>query len=103
MADDFDLEGFEQDLKKQLEQSNIAFQGIYKSELNELTGLSRDEIDSITPDTTDLQKYDELITVVKAASAVNLAQAELKNQIEKLGTLAVEIAKHVPSLAALFV
>lgn len=103
MADDFDLDGFEQDLKKTLEQSGKAFSGTYKTELNELAGLSREEIDVITPDTTDLQKYDELISVVKAASAANLAQAELKYQIEKLGTVAVEIAKKIPALAAIFV
>lgn len=103
MADDFDLEGFEQDLKNTLEQSCNAFNGKYKTELNELAGLSREEIDMITPDLTDLQKYDELITVVKAASAANLAQAELKNQIEKLGTVAVEIAKKIATLAALFI
>lgn len=103
MADDFDLEGFEKDLKNTLEQSGNAFNGKYKTELNELAGLSREEIDMITPDLTDLQKYDELITVVKAASAANLAQAELKNQIEILGTVAVKIAKKIPTLAALFI
>lgn len=103
MTDEFDLAGFESDLKETLEHSAEAFKGRYKDELNKLAGFSREAIDAITPDTTDLQKYDELIVVVKAASAANIAQAELKNQIEKLGTIAVEIAKRVPTLAALFV
>ena len=50
----------------------------------------------------DLQKYDELITVVREASRVNLEQAALKAQIIKLGETAVTIAKRVPTLAALF-
>lgn len=103
MSDEFDLEAFEADLDATLERGREAFKGIYKQQLNELSGLSREEVDAITPDLTDLQKYDELITVVKEASRVNLAQADLKKQIEKLGAVAVKIAERVPSLAALFV
>lgn len=102
MSSEFDLEAFEEDLDATLERGREAFKGKYKTQLNELAGLSRTEIDAITPDITDLQKYDELITVVKEASRVNLAQAQLKEQIEKLGVVAVKIAKRVPSLAALF-
>lgn len=103
MSDEFDLDGFTADLDATLERGRVAFRGKYKDQLNQLAGLSRAEIDAITPDLTDLQKYDELITVVKEASRVNLAQAELKHQIEKLGAVAVQIAKRVPSLAALLV
>jgi hypothetical protein len=99
----FDLSGFEEDLDATLERGREAFNGKYKNELNELTGLSRAEIDEISPDTTDLEIYDRLITVVKEASRVNLAQAELKHQIAKLGSLAITIAGKVPSLAKLFV
>lgn len=102
MSDDFDLEGFEADLEETLEKGREAFNGIYKDQLNELEGLSRAEVDTITPDTTDLEKYDELITVVKEASRVNLSQAQLKAQIEKLGQIAVKIAERVPSIASLF-
>lgn len=98
---DFDLEGFESDLNDTLEKSRIAFEGKYKDQLNDLSGLSKSEIDSITPDMTDLQKYDELITVVKEASRANLQQAQLKAQIIKLGDVAVKIASRVPSLAAI--
>lgn len=97
---EFDLEGFESDLDTTLANSRKAFEGKYKDELNALAGLSKDEIDSITLDTTDLQKYDELITVVKEASRVNLEQAALKAQILKLGDVAVTIAGRIPSLAA---
>ncbi len=103
MSDEFSLEAFEQELGVSLEEGRKAFEGDHKEALNELAGLSREEVDAITPDLTDLQKYDELITVVKKASATNLQQAELKKQILKLGDVAVEIAKKVPSLAAIFV
>ena len=97
----FDLEAFESDLEATLARGCEAFKGKYKDQLNELAGLSRSEIDAITPDTTDLEKYDELITVVKEASRVNLSQAQLKQQIVKLGGIAIKIAERVPSLAAM--
>jgi len=99
MSNGFDLSAFEADLEDTLERGREAFKGAYKDELNELAGLSRSEIDAITPDTTDLEKYDELITVVKEASRVNLSQAQLRQKIESLGAVAVNIAKRVPSLS----
>jgi hypothetical protein len=103
MSNGFDLDAFEADLDETLRQGREAFRGKYALELDELAGLSRAEIDAITPGITDLQKYDELITVVKEASRVNLAQAQLKQQIERLGSVAVSIARHVPSLGHMFV
>lgn len=102
MSNEFDLDAFNADLDATLERGREAFKGKYKEELDELAGLSRAEIDAITPDMTDLQKYDELITVVKEASRVNLTQAQLKQNINKLGVVAIKIAKRVPSLAGLF-
>lgn len=102
MPDEFNLEAFETDLDATLERGREAFRGRYKDELNELAGLSRAEIDAITPDMTDLQKYDELITVVKEASRVNLTQTQLRRKIEALGATAVKIARRVPSLAGIF-
>jgi hypothetical protein len=93
---------FRKRIKKQLEENRKAFEGIYKDGLNELLGLSKADIDKITPDTTDMEIYDGLITVVKEASRINVSQAELKNRIEELGNIAIEIAKKVPSLAKLF-
>jgi hypothetical protein len=98
---DFDVDGFEEDLLNVLKESKKAFMGKYKESLNELAGLSREEIDKITPDITDLQKYDELMVVVKAASAKNTDQAELKRQIEELGDVAIKVAAQVPSLVKL--
>jgi hypothetical protein len=101
MADDFDPEEFKRRVKEQLNASREAFDGKYKDELTQLAGLSRAEIDALTPGITDLQTYDALIVVVKEASRVNLAQAELKTQIEKRGDIAMTIAKMVPTLAAI--
>ena len=91
-------EEFRKKLRESLAENRKRFQGIYKNQINELLGLSREEIDRITPDTTDLEVYDQLITVVKEASAANVSQAELKTHIEDLGAVAIEIAKKVGSL-----
>ena len=103
MPDDFDFSGFAEDVKKDLENGREAFKGKYANELDALLGLSRAEIDKLIPGTADLDTYDQLIAVVKDASRRNLAQAELKGQIQKLGKLAVTIAKTVPVLAKVLV
>ena len=99
MTDTFDPEAFRKRVREQLKLSREAFDGLYSVELTQLCGLSKEEVDSVTPGNLDMQKYDALIAVVKEASRVNLAQAELKSQIEKLGEVAVSIAKKIPSLA----
>jgi hypothetical protein len=96
-------EEFERRLREKMAENREAFEGQYADEINALMGLSREEIDLITPDVTDLEVYDQLLTVVKEASRVNMATAELKTRIEDLGSIAVEIAKKVPSFAAMLV
>jgi predicted XRE-type DNA-binding protein len=97
-----DMTQFKKDLKKDLEAGRKAFEGQYSAEINELMGLSRSEIDAIMPGAEDLQKYDQLITVVKQASQHNISQAQLAENIRALGGIAVSIAKKCGSLAALF-
>lgn len=89
------------DLKAIIKKNNEAFRGEFDEEIKGLLGLSRAEIDAITPDVTDLATYAALIEVVKEASRKNVSQAELKARIGQLGDVAVEIAKKVPSLAKL--
>ncbi|NIR58272.1 MAG: hypothetical protein GWO02_01490 [Gammaproteobacteria bacterium] len=96
-----DVEEFRRSLREDLEKNRRAFEGKYKAELDELLGLSREEIDRLVPGTTDLATYERLITVVKEASRANVEQAELKARVEELGDIAIRIARHVPSLAAL--
>lgn len=101
MSDEFDPRAFRRRMNRQLEESRQAFNGEYADELKQLSGLSRDEIGAITPDDLDLQKYDELIVLVKEASRLNLEQAKLVEEIKKLGDVAVSIAKKVPSISGL--
>jgi len=96
-----DIEEFKRKLKEKMAENRQAFEGEYKDQINDLMGLSKVEVDSITPDNTDMEIYDQLITVVKEASRVNLSQAQLKQRIKELGEVALKIAKKVPSLAAL--
>jgi hypothetical protein len=81
--------------------ADAAFNGSYKNELDKLHGLSRAEIDSIIPGTTDLQIYSVLIKVVEKASKDNLSQAQLIENIKELGDVAVKIAKKIPQFANL--
>lgn len=96
-------EDFAKLLDGDLEIIHEAFQGAYKEEIEGLLSLSKEEIDKITPDTTDLEIYDKLIAVVRRASSNNISQAELKNRIIELGEVAVSISKRVTKLAGLFI
>ena len=82
-------------------EADAAFNGQYKKELNELMGLSKEEIDAVIPGTADLQMYSILIKVVEKASKDNLSQAQLIDNIKNLGELAVKIAKKIPQFSAL--
>jgi hypothetical protein len=90
-------EEFKARLRSKMTENREAFEGEYKNQLSALMGLSKAEVDAIT---TDIETYDKLITVVKEASRVNLAQAQLKENIKELGAIAVKIAEKVPGLLA---
>lgn len=79
-------------------EADAAFNGKFKDELNALNGLSKTEIDAMTPGTADLRMYSVLIKVVEKASRDNLAQAQLIEDIKELGDLAIKIAKKIPRL-----
>ena len=96
-ADDFEAE-----LEKSLDRADAAFRGRYKNELKELLASSAEDL-GIRPRTTDAEVYSKLISVVKAASAFNISQAELKDRIVALGKVGVSIAKRVAGLARLFI
>ena len=88
-------------LRRFVQKADESFNGNYKEELYQLTGLSKDEINSVTPDTEDLRTYYVLLKVVEKASRQNLTQAELVDDIKELGDVAIKIAKKIPSLASL--
>lgn len=83
------------------EEADASFNGLYKEDLNRLTGLSKEEVDSVTPGTEDLRVYSVLTKVVEQASRNNVKQADLIEDIKELGDIAIKIAKKVPSFAAL--
>lgn len=89
-------------LRARYAQIREEFYGKYKEEIKGLQGLSREEIDSITPGTTDTEIYLKLIALVQEASKENFKKAELLEDIKELGDVAIKIAKKVPSLASLF-
>ena len=90
-------------LNKDADQIDKAFRGEYKDQIAGLYALSKEDVDALTPDSSDLQTYAKLIAIVEKASAENLAQAELKSQIRTLGALGQRVAALVPSLARLLV
>jgi len=95
------LDDFETAFKNALDESDKAFMGSHAAALKSLSAMSQSEVEAITPDTKDLQEYDKLIAVVRAASARNVSNAELASRIKSLGSVAVAIAKKVPSLASI--
>jgi transcriptional regulator len=70
----------------------------YQKEINQLKGLSQEEIASITSDTKD---HTALIKVVEQAKQENLSKAQLVENIKSLGDIAVKIAKKTPQFAQL--
>lgn len=97
-----DTATFKRKLRAKMKENRKAFEGEYREQINELMGLSKADVEAVTPDTSGMEVYDQLITVVKEASSVNLSQAELKQRVEDLGGAAIQIARKVPSLASMF-
>tara|TARA_R110002074_G_scaffold99562_4_gene215033 strand:+ start:1016 stop:1297 length:282 start_codon:yes stop_codon:yes gene_type:complete len=83
---------------KLAEEADKAFNGDYSEELNDLVGLSKEELESVIPDTQNKNTYIALIKIVEQASKENTKQADLINNIKELGEVAVNIAKKVPGL-----
>ena len=82
--------------------ADAVFNGMYSSELRQLKGLSKEEINAIVPASNSMQTYQALVEVVEKASKDNLAQAKLISKIKSLGTSAIKLAKKIPGWAALF-
>jgi hypothetical protein len=70
----------------------------YQQEIEQLKGLSPEDIIAITPNTED---HAALIKVVKQASEENLSKAQLVANIKQLGASVVKIAKKTPLLLEL--
>lgn len=90
------------ELTRIIDQTRAEFEGKYGEELQSLLGLSKEQLEEISPQVESTEVYAHLIAVVRNASARNLSIAQLRSRIRALGEVAVEIAKKVPGLARLF-
>ena len=81
------------------DEADAAFNATYQEELNQLKGLSPEDIASITP---NIKEYTALLSVVEKASKENISKAQLAANIRQLGTVVVKIAKKTPLLSELF-
>ncbi|MEQ8441235.1 MAG: hypothetical protein RIM33_11505 [Alphaproteobacteria bacterium] len=97
----FDRNAFLQRLEQARAETRATLDGRFEDHYRGLRGLSQEEIEAITPDRTDEEVYEVLMATVQEATRQNIEQAELVNRIKELGTVAIAIAKKVPSLAAL--
>ncbi len=88
---------FEQMFKK----ADEAFDKKYQSELDQLNGLSEDEIKALIPDTKALEVYKMLVAVVEEAQKENLLRSQVIQRIQALGESAVNVAKKVSGLKEL--
>lgn len=86
-------DGFEERFREALNKADERFRGEHKGYLKDLLGLSKTEIDSITPDNIDLLEYERLMAVVRAATDANLSNVALMQRIKQLGGTAIKIAK----------
>ena len=82
-------------LDRLFKEANDAFDGKYSSEVNELNGLSKAEIDKITPGTEGQKAYKVLMKLVEEASRENMDKAELIDQIKETGEIGISIAKKI--------
>ena len=101
MSNGINLDDMFEEMDKAADRAEKALEGEFSEIYKELRSLSPEQIDSITPDTTDQKEYERLISLVQEATARNLNQAQLVERIKGLGDVAVSIARKVPSLAAL--
>ena len=101
MPNEIDLDAMLAEMDRAAERTRATLDGRYGQIYTELRGLSKEEIEAVTPDTTDQEEYERLMALVQEATRQNLDQAELVNRIKALSNVAVTIAKKVPSLAAI--
>ena len=71
----------------------------YQQEIEQLKGLSPEDIASITP---NIKEYTAIVSVVEKTSKENISKAQLAANNRQLGTVVVKIAKKTPLLSELF-
>lgn len=88
-------------MREAAERTKATLNGQFEDHFRGLRGLSKEEIEVITPDRTDEEIYEVLMETVQEATQQNIQQSELIDRVKELGSVAVAIAKKVPSLAVL--
>jgi hypothetical protein len=101
MSNGVNLDDIFAEMERAADRAEKALDGQFSDIYKELRNLSPDEIDSITPGTTDQKEYERMIALVQEATERNLNQAQLVDRIKEMGGVAISIAQKVPSLAAL--
>ena len=101
MNGNVDLDALFAEMDAAADRAELTLNGQFADFYKGLRNLSPEEIDDITPDTTDQKEYERLIALVQQATQQNLDQAQLIERIKALGDIAIAIAKKVPSIAAL--
>jgi diacylglycerol kinase family enzyme len=101
MSNGIDLDDMFAEMDRAADRAERALNGQFSEIYKQLRSLSPEEIDSITPDTTDQKEYERMIALVQEATERNLDQAQLVERIRGLGDIAINIARKVPTLAAL--
>ena len=94
-------EEFDIALEQALLTADQALDGAYKKSMRDLLALSMADIKSTIP-LASYDDYSKLLSLVEQASAANIAQANLRDNILLLGNNIVRIAKLIPSLNNLF-
>ncbi len=90
-----DMAKFDKAVQESLDKADVAFDGKYGQQLEKLHGLSIEEIDAIKPGVADVKAYKDLMVLVEEASRHNIATAELRDRIVKLGEVAISLAQKV--------
>jgi len=92
------MNDYENDFDDAFSEADKEFKSKYKNILEGMRGYSPEELQEITPNMEDKETLKQLIAVMQEATDKNLATAELRKKILKLGDNAVKIAGKIPSL-----
>lgn len=101
MSDEIDLDQMFAEMDAAASRAERTLEGRFGAIYRELRRLSPEEIDEITPGTTDQKEYERLIALVQQATDQNIDQAQLVERIREMGDVAQKIARRVTSLSGL--
>ena len=91
-------DGLSIEMERAADRAQRTLDGRFGRLYRELRNLTPEQIQGITPATTDQKEYERLMTLVQEASERNLDQAQLRVRIQALGTVAKRIASYLPGL-----